>query len=181
MKKILNPALLLTTLLLVTAMSIYGKGQLGRRIDFSINTPFALRMGDYMLPAGTYVLHRVLENDPNLFALHPGDLTHEPIAMIRTARIEYQSGRYPEDTKLFVDMDEVSPDNHPVVQGWTVPGMDGWEVISVVEKKTGVLTKLSPSQLASSGKYKLDKTKMSFTKYDKNDKRSRIEFKTYNK
>ena len=180
MKKILNPGFLITTILLLTAMSVYGQGPLKQRIDFSINTPFALRMGDYMLPPGNYVLHRVLDNDPNLFSLHPGNLTHEPIAMIRTARIDYAAGRYPEHTKLFVEMDETSPDNHPVLEGWTIPGMDGWEVISVVEKKAGVLTKVNASQLASSGKHKLDKSKMSFDNYDKNDKRSRIEFKTYN-
>jgi hypothetical protein len=96
--------------------------------------------------------------------------------MIRTARIEYQ-GKYPDETKLHLEMDESSPTNHPVLQAWTIPGMDGWEVIGVVEKKTGVLTKLSPEQARTSDKYKLDKTKMNFSKYDENDKRSKIQFK----
>jgi hypothetical protein len=181
MKKNLNSRFLLVAVLMSAAISIYGQGPLKQRVDFSINTPFALRMGDYMLPPGNYVLHRVLDNDPNLFSLHPGDLSHEPIAMIRTARIDYAAGRYPEHTKLFVEMDEASSDNHPVLEGWTIPGMDGWEVIGVVEKKTGVLTKVNSSQLASSGKHKLDKSKINFAEYGKNDKRSRIEFKTYNK
>ena len=48
-------------------------------------------------------------------------------------------------------------------------------MIGVVEKKKGVLAKLEST--ASSKKYKLDKSKVSFTKYDKSDKRSSIQFK----
>jgi hypothetical protein len=177
MKKTLNYTLLMAMILSVTAITIFGTGQMRKRVDFSINTPFALRMGDYLLPPGSYVLRQVIDNDSNLFALHPQDLTNEPIAMIRTTRIDYQSSKYPDDTKLFVEMDEVSPDNHPVLQGWTIPGLDGWEVIGVVEKKTGVLARIDTAQANSSNKYKLDRAKMSFNKYEKNDKRSRIQFK----
>jgi hypothetical protein len=34
-----------------------------------------------------------------------------------------------------------SRDSHPVLTGWTIPGLDGWEVISVVEKKGGYLAR----------------------------------------
>jgi hypothetical protein len=180
MKKTFNYGLLMVMIIGVTTMTILGKGQLQKRVDFSINTPFALRMGDYLLPPGNYTLRQVLVNDPNLFALHPENLTNEPIAMIRTTRIDYQSSQYPDDTKLFVELDEASPDNHPVLQGWTIPGLDGWEVIGVVEKKSGILTKVDTANTRSSKKYKLDRAKLSFTKYDKNDRRSKIQFRKIN-
>ncbi|MCI0389289.1 MAG: hypothetical protein MOB07_11080 [Acidobacteria bacterium] len=177
MKKILNSGLLMMVTLVVTTITIFGQGPLQKRIDFSINTPYAIRMGKYMLPPGNYVLRQATQNDLNLFALYPEDLTNEPIAMIRTARVSFQSSRYPDDTKLFVEMDEWSPDNHPVLQGWTIPGEDGWEVIAVVEKKSGVLTRVNLAQANHSKKYKLDKNKAKFSKYDKNDRRSKIQFK----
>src|SRR5262245_45665644 len=96
----------ITVMLVVTTMTIsgtiFGQGPLQKRINFSINTPYALRMGEYMLPPGNYVLRQVLQNDLNLFALYPEDLTNEPIAMIRTVRIDYQAGRYPDDTMMFM-------------------------------------------------------------------------------
>src|SRR5438105_553575 len=93
-------AVLMTAAVATTA---FGQGPLQKRVDFSINVPYAVRMGNYILPAGDYVLHQVMMNDLNLFALHPRDLTHEPIAMIRTTRIEYQATRYPEKTKLIIE------------------------------------------------------------------------------
>lgn len=181
MKKIFNYGALMMPILIVTAMTIFGQGPLQKRVDFSINTPFAIRMGDYLLPPGNYVLRQVTENDLNLFALHPGDLTHEPIAMIRTARVDFQSGKYPEHTKLFVEMDEASPANEPVLQGWVIPGMDGWEVIGVVEKKKGALTRLDLKNSSASHKNKLDRNKISFTSYDENDRRSKIQFRKIDK
>lgn len=181
MKKTLHYGFLLMMFLAVAGAAGFGKEQSQKRIDFSINAPFALRMGDYLLPPGNYVLRQAIQNDLNLFALYPEDLTNEPIAMIRTARIDYQSSKYPDDTKLFVELDESSPDNHPVLQGWTIPGMDGWEVISVVEKKSGILTKANVDAARSSNKHKLDRSKLSFSKYDEKDRRSRIQFKKIDK
>jgi len=117
MKKIVNHGILLVMLLFITTASANVYGQIGRRVDFWINSPYSLRMSEYLLPPGKYVLHRVIENDPNLFALHPENLTNEPIAMIRTARIEYASGNLPENTKVFVETNEASPENYPVVLG----------------------------------------------------------------
>ena len=177
MRNTLKYGLWMTFLLIVTAMTTFGQGPLQKRIDFSINSPYALRMGDYLLPPGNYVLHQILQNDLNLFGLYPDNLTNEPIAMIRTVRIDFQASNYPDDTRMFLEMDEESPDNHPVLQGWAIPGTDGWEVIGVVEKKTGVLTKLSSEHSHHSDRYKLDRTKLSSNKYDKNDRRSRIQLK----
>jgi len=119
----------------------FAQGPIQKRIDFSINVPFALRMGDYILPAGKYVLYQISQNDLNLFALHPVDRTHSPIAMIRTTRIIYQGTDYPEKTELIINIDESSRDNHLVLEGWNIPGMDGWEIIGVVEKKRGLLAR----------------------------------------
>jgi hypothetical protein len=174
MKKIFNYGFLLVFLFVASSLTSLGQSP-DKRVNFSINAPFALRMGEYVLPSGNYVLRQVLQNDLNLFALYPEDLTNEPIAMIRTTRINFQSTKYPDDTKIFVEMDEESAANHPVIQGWTIPGMDGWEVISVVEKKSGVLTKYNGKNMKN---YKLDRTKMTWSKYDEKDKRSKILFKT---
>lgn len=177
MKKTLFKALLIAPMMVMALMTIFVYGQLQKRVDFSISAPFALRMGEYILPPGNYVLRQVLHNDLNLFALHPGDLTQEPIAMIRTTRIDFQStNNYPDDTRLFIELDEASQDSHPVVQGWTIPGMDGWEVISVVEKKSGMLKKVD-GDTAGNNRYKLDQKKLSNTKYGDNDRRRKIQFK----
>ena len=163
----------LLTMFMVMVVVGTAWGQMKKRVNFNISSPFALRMGDYVLPSGKYVLIQVLDSDTNLFALHPEDLTNEPIAMIRTVRIEYPSGRLPDDTKLFIELDERSPQVQAVVDGWTIPGLDGWEVIGVVEKKSGALTKA----IASHGKRKFDRTKITYVKYDKGDKRSQILFR----
>lgn len=170
MKKLFNYGVSLIFLLLITAPTGAAQSP-DKRVDFTISAPFSLRMGDYVLPSGKYILRQAIQNDLNLFALYPEDLTNEPIAMIRTARIDFQARGYPERTKIFVDMDESSPDNHPVVQGWTIPGLDGWEVISVVEKKTGVLAKYSGKD-----RHKFDRAKLDLSNYNEKDRRSKILF-----
>jgi len=128
--------------MVATAFTALAQGPLQKRVNYSINVPYAVRMGDYVLPAGNYVLYQINQNDLNLFALYKGeDMRHSPIAMIRTTRIDYQATRYPEKTKIMLTIDEEKQgrDNLPVLKGWTIPGMDGWEIISVVEKKHGVL------------------------------------------
>jgi len=177
MRRILAYKLSLTVILAVMSVSVFG--QMQKRIDFSINTPFALRMGNYLLPPGKYVLHQVLPNDSNLFALHPQNLTKEPIAMIRTARIEYPSGRTPSDTKLFVELDERSSEVQPVLEGWVIPGTDGWEVIGVVEKKSGALAKWTGPR--SSRKHRMNRARLSFDRYETSDKRSKIQFEIIDK
>jgi hypothetical protein len=112
-------------------------------IHFTINAPYQLKVGNTVLPSGKYILYQIMESDSNLFALHPMDLTHEPIAMVRTTRIEYP-GRIGYDGKftVFFDNEETShhyhptmSSDHPIMTGWAVTGLDGWEIVSVVEKK----------------------------------------------
>lgn len=129
---------------LIAAMAVLAsaQGPINKRVNYSINVNYALRMGDYMLPAGEYVLYMINQNDLNLFALYRRDMKHPPIAMIRTSRIEYKTGEYPGKTRLLLNIDESSAEAHPVLRGWTIPGEDGWEIISVVAKKNEALTRV---------------------------------------
>jgi hypothetical protein len=134
----------LAAIILSVAMTAiaFAQGPIHKRVNYTINVPYELRMGDYMLPAGKYVLYQINQNDTNLFGLYQMDLTDEPIAMIRTVRIDYSGTEYPEDTKMILDIDESSYDSHPVLRGWNIPGMDGFEIISVVAKDSGILTRV---------------------------------------
>ena len=142
MASIRKSALAAVILLAAIATIAFGQGPLHKRVNYTINVSHELRMGDYMLPPGKYVIYQINENDTNLFALYVNDLTHSPVAMIRTTRIDYQGNDYPSKTGLFLDVDESSRDNHPVLKGWNIPGEDGWEIISVVSKREGFLTRI---------------------------------------
>lgn len=52
---------------------------------------------------------------------------NEPVAMIHTSRIDYQSGQYPEESEITLNKDEESECYNDVLRltGWTIPGMDG--------------------------------------------------------
>jgi hypothetical protein len=125
-----------------TASMAFAQGPLQKRINYTINVDYSVRMGDYLLPPGQYVLYEISANDPNLFALYREDMTHSPIAMIRTTRIDYSGSRYPGKTRMLLDIDESSSDLHPVIQGWNIPGEDGWQIISVVAKDKHVMTRV---------------------------------------
>ena len=134
----------LAAFIVLTAMAAmaFGQGPLHKRVNYSINVSHSLRMGDYMLPPGKYVIYQINENDTNLFALYQNDLTSTPVAMIRTTRVEYQAGDTPSKTEMIMDIDESSRDLQPIMKGWNIPGEDGWEIISVVQKRGGVLTRI---------------------------------------
>ena len=142
MKSIHRKALVLFALLAALASTTFAQGPLHKRVNYEINVRHALRMGDYMLPPGRYVLYQIHQNDVNLFGLYQEDLTNEPVAMIRTVRVEYHGTDTPEDTKLVLEMDESGIAANPVLRGWNIPGMDGWEIISVVSKNDNVLTRV---------------------------------------
>ena len=116
---------------LAVASSALAQGSLRERVHFTINVPAAMKMGDYMLPAGKYLLRQVSATDPNLFALHRGDDTDTPIATLRTTRVDYKPGEYPKDAKIRLEVDEAPGVAHPTLRGWTIPGQDGWEIIAV--------------------------------------------------
>ena len=125
----------------ITAMAL-AQGPVHKRVNYTINVSHSLRMGDYMLPPGRYVIYQMNQNDTNLFALYQNDMTSSPVAMIRTTRVEYQIGETPSKTGMVMDVDESSRDVHPTLRGWNIPGEDGWEIISVVPKRNGVLSRI---------------------------------------
>jgi hypothetical protein len=133
MKALKNMALAAVLMIIAApAMVVSAQGPLHKRVNFSVNVPFRLDDRGVILPAGNYVLFQVLQNDLNLFALYRENLMHSPIAMVRTSRIDYQPGEYPDDTEMLLDSDIESDRTLPVIEGWTIPGMDGWEIIAVV-------------------------------------------------
>jgi hypothetical protein len=129
-------------MMVATVSMALAQGPLQKRVNYMINVDHALKLGDYMLPAGKYVLYQINANDLNLFALYQNDMTHSPVAMIRTTRIDYNGSDYPDKTRIMLDIDEASSDVHPVLRGWNIPGDDGWEIISVVVKNKNVLTRV---------------------------------------
>jgi hypothetical protein len=95
------------------------QGPLHKRVNFTVNVPFELKKGRAVLPPGNYVLFQINTNDPQLFALYQEDMTHAPIAMIRTTRIDYSARRYPSKTRLLMDTDESWPQKYPTLEGGT--------------------------------------------------------------
>jgi hypothetical protein len=136
--KLRNIALAAILLIGVAVVPSLAQGPLQKRINFTINVPFELKKGRIVLPPGNYVLFQTSMNDPQLFTLFPEDLTHKPLAMIRTTRISYSSGRYPSHTRLLMDTEESWPQRYPVLEGWNIPGDDGWEVIGAVTRLPGL-------------------------------------------
>jgi hypothetical protein len=133
----------LTTVLLLAAVSVasFAQGPLHKRVNYTIDAPYTLRMGDRMLPAGNYILYQFNLNNPNLFALYQGDMTREPVALIHTVRIDFQGSGYPDETEILLTTDEKGIGRGDVVElrGWTIPGTDGYEVIGVVTNRKQIL------------------------------------------
>jgi hypothetical protein len=117
-------------------MSVSAQGPLLKQIHFTINSSFALNNSSAVFPAGTYVLHQVNQNDSNLFSLHQEDLTHSPVAMVRTARIDYRHTNYPGEDAMLLTNDEEATNALPIIGGWNIAGDDGWEIIATVPKKS---------------------------------------------
>lgn len=104
------------------------------KIHFTAGTPFELKGTDMILPAGTYVLFQIRPNDRQQFALYQGDMTHSPVALIRAVRIYYDLGRLPGKARMLMDINESSPQNYPLLEGWNVPGDYGWRVIGATPR-----------------------------------------------
>lgn len=137
-KRLFTPAILL---MVVCCMSSFAD-PIQKRVEFDVNGQFSMRMENYLLPAGHYVLYQVDPNNLNLFALYLDNLTHPPIAMIQTTRIMYPSYRPPEHTRMLLNYSESTDQAQPVITGWTIPGDDGWQIIGVVPKNNSVLTRV---------------------------------------
>jgi len=136
--------MLATVMLLTATMGMaMGQGPLRKRVNFDINVDYALRMGEYLLPPGHYVIYQVDDNDLNLFYLFKDNMRHSPIATIRTVRKDAVDPNYPEHTKVSVRIEETKTQGtQPVLRGWTIPGDDGWTIVAVVPKKNSMLTRI---------------------------------------
>lgn len=137
---------LLTAILMLTAVTAtsFAQGPLYKRINYTINVPYELKMGDVVFPAGKYVLYQLSLTNPNLFALYRNDLTHPPVALIHTVRIDYSASGFPEKTKILLKDEEegLMGRNPTVIKGWTIPGTDGWEVVGVVTDRDRILAEV---------------------------------------
>ena len=142
MNRLKKSALAAVAMLLMSASFALAQGPLQKRINYSINVPYSLRMGDYTMAPGNYILYQVSFYDPSTFALYANDMRHSPVAMIRTTRIDYAAGRYPRHTKMLLDIDESTNDPVPIIRGFTIPGEDGWEIIAVVAKDNHYMTRV---------------------------------------
>ena len=122
-------------MLAITAGS-FAQGPMLKKVFLTVNVPFQLRMGDYLLSPGKYTIYQVSQSDLNLFYLYRGELGHSPIASIRTVRVEHSVGRYPgkADIRWHLDEESSTPDI-PLVTGWEIPGEDGFEIVSIVSRR----------------------------------------------
>jgi hypothetical protein len=134
----LKRAAMAMMILLMTAplLSVSAQGPIIKRVDFMVSGPFQVKNSNVVLPAGKYILLQVFQQHPDVFYLYQNDLMHEPIATVQTTRIDYSPTRYPRKTKMLVDMNEETITEMPVIEGWNIPGYDGWEITSTVMDKS---------------------------------------------
>jgi len=128
-----------TALLLGIAVApAFAQGPTQERIHFTMSVPFELKKSNIVLPPGDYLLFQIREKDRTLFGLYERDLTHAPIALISTIRFDYGAGNTPQKVKLLMGTDESSPQGHPVLEGWNIPGQDGFAMIAAVTRQRSV-------------------------------------------
>jgi hypothetical protein len=118
-----------------SVMSVSAQGPLRKQVFFTISHPFEMRNSNVVLPAGKYILYQVSQDDLNLFALYQNDLMHSPIAMVRTTRVDYSVRRAPKNVSMLLSFDEEANTVLPIINGWSIPGMDGWEIIAMVPER----------------------------------------------
>ena len=122
-------AIMLISAVVIPALA---QGPLRKRVNFTITAPYELKNSDVVLPPGNYVLYQISDNAPHLFALYRDSMRHSPIAMISTVRIDYGPNRYPNKSTMLMEIDERSTSGNLVLEGWNIPGEDGWQAISSV-------------------------------------------------
>lgn len=161
MKRFRNIAIVAAVLFLAAPwMSASAQGPLLKQIHFTINSPFSLNNSGAVFPAGKYILHQVNQNDSNTFALHQQDLTHSPVAMVRTIRIDYRGTDYPGDDTMLLSNDDEDVNALPVIGGWNIAGDDGWEIIATVPKSSYKMETVSSTKRAN---YKRDRLRIVMT------------------
>jgi len=120
----------------------FAQGPIYKQISFDINVPYQMRMTDYIIPEGHYVLRQVSQNDINLFWLYKDNFLHAPIAVVRTVRTPTWGSDVPQKTNLMIRMDESGSTATPVVRGFTIPGEDPFHIIAVVPKDSRTLVRV---------------------------------------
>lgn len=134
----LRNSVLVAVLIGATCALTMAQGPVLKRINYQANVSY--RLGDYIAPPGAYVIYQQSRNDLNLFGLYQNDVGREPIAIIRTIPIDYSVSGYPDKARVFFEIDESDKEARPVLRGWTIPGVGGWNIVSVVRKNSQVLT-----------------------------------------
>lgn len=131
----LRKLMLSATLVMLAAlftMPALAQSGLQKTVHFSINAPFELRNSDTVLPAGDYTLHQISANNFNLFALYEGKaMTSSPIAVLQTTTKDNVVVKTPSKTCMLLDDERENAEALPVIEGWSIPGIDSWEIISV--------------------------------------------------
>ena len=135
-------SLAIVFLMSATFVTAFAQVPQQEKIHFTASTPFELKGANMVLPAGNYVLFQIKPNDSYQFALYQGDMTHSPVALIRAVRIYHSLGRLPSKAKMLMDINESSPQNYPLLEGWNTPGDYGWRVIGVTPRTGSFVTKV---------------------------------------
>jgi hypothetical protein len=121
--------------LAASVLPALAQGPLHKEVRFTISGPFVLRNTHKVLPAGNYILYEISALNPSVFALYRENKMHSPVSMLTTVRIEYSGTEYPDKVRILTDIDERSPQNYTVLEGFNIPGESGWEVISGVTRR----------------------------------------------
>lgn len=112
-----------------------GQGVATERLNFTISAPFRLKKSDVVLPAGKYYLSEVNSTEGTEFWLF-SDLKHKPLALIETVRYTDETSiPAPDKTEVLLDTTTPSDGEVPVLDGWKLPGGEGWEVTATVPDK----------------------------------------------
>lgn len=138
----------LSLVLLIGAAVVQAVAQVPQqeKIHFTAAAPFELKGTNVVLPAGRYVLFQIKPNDRSFFELYLGDMTHSPIALIKTVRIYYDLGRLPDKAKMLMPVDETSPQMYAKLEGWNTPGDYGWRVIEVTPHTKAINAQIHASR-----------------------------------
>jgi hypothetical protein len=125
---------LMLCLLISATLEGIASAQLRKRLHFTINAPYRIRMANVVLPEGRYTIQQVSENDLNLFFLFEGDNVRSPVAAIRTVS-NGSTARWPDRVAVHWRIDERELNTLPIITGWDIPGYTGWEIISVAPRR----------------------------------------------
>ena len=136
--KYLRLAVAVLSVMIAMTTASFAQQPIKKQLDYTIDVEYRLRMGNYLLPPGKYVLRQADENHLNLFWLFQDDRRNSPIAAVHTAPRNNLKNHYPRHTEVQWWIDEESAASPiPVLAGWDAPNYDGFEITSVVPNGAG--------------------------------------------